>query len=205
MLSVARNMIQWHKLHSQARLLDCRHATWKPQTNSQTSLCARFFSRKQCYQVALLWCCRPYCVWLIVDLSSLLAHCRWRLSWLKTLRDAKNVFSVRIAQTTLHVSQFLIPSSNCCYFISYNMYVQTKDCLLCICWTDEWSSALASRVEDNSCMCSLVTKKIVWKIIWKYMYWAKPGLGEYKGGSLLNAEWLTVIAGPLRWVEVTSK
>ena len=46
--------------------------------------------------------------------------------------------------------------------------------------------ALASRAEDNGCVSSLVTKFFVRKIIRKYVYWAKPGLGEYIGSSLLH-------------------
>jgi len=45
--------------------------------------------------------------------------------------------------------------------------------------------ALASRAEDNGCVSSLVTKNFIREIIRKYVYWAKPGLGEYEGGSLL--------------------
>jgi len=45
--------------------------------------------------------------------------------------------------------------------------------------------ALASRAEDNGCVSSLVTKIFIRKIIQKYVYWAKPGLGEYEGSSLL--------------------
>jgi len=62
--------------------------------------------------------------------------------------------------------------------------------------------ALASRAEDNGCVSSLVTKNFVWKIIRKYMYWVKPGLGKYEGGSLLALNkrptvfWLPVFASP---------
>ena len=58
--------------------------------------------------------------------------------------------------------------------------------------------ALASRAEDNGCMSSLVTKIFIWKIIRKYMYWAKPGLGEYEGGSLLGTRYcrVLVLVGP---------
>jgi len=47
-------------------------------------------------------------------------------------------------------------------------------------------SALAGGAKDNGHVSSLVTKIFIWKIIHKYVYWAKPGLGEYEGGSLLG-------------------